>query len=65
MRRAVLLAALASLLPALSERASASPVPMPVQVQLSLRTLVAKISELPAPTPDVSMLTTEPVARSE
>ena len=72
MRRAVLLAALASLLPALTpERANATPVPMPVQVQLSLRTLVSKLhldaltTELPAPTPDVSMLTTEPVARSE
>jgi murein DD-endopeptidase MepM/ murein hydrolase activator NlpD len=47
------------------ERANAAPVPMPIQVQLSLRTLVAKLEQLPPATPDVSVLTNEPVARSE
>jgi len=63
MRRVFVLSALAALLvPAL---AAATPAPMPLQVQLSLRTLIDKMDELvPAP-PDVSILTTEPVSRSE
>lgn len=62
MRRAVLLAALAVSLPAV---AAATPMPMPVQVQLSVRTIIENIQTLAPAMPDVSVLTTEPVARSE
>lgn len=68
MRRAVVLVALAALA-VLPARADATPMPMPIQVQLSLRTLIAKIEQLPAPevaaVANVAVLMTEPVARSE
>lgn len=62
MRRAIVLAALIASAPA-----AAGPwgVPMPTPVQLSLRTLVANFERLGPVTPDITMLTTEPVARSE
>jgi murein DD-endopeptidase MepM/ murein hydrolase activator NlpD len=63
MRRLTLLAAVAMLgLPAL---AAARPAPMPVQVQLSLRTMIADMERLAPAGPDLTMLTTEPVSRSE
>ncbi len=63
MRQAFLLIALAaSLVPAV---AAATPMPMPVQVQLSVRALIENMETLAPAIPDVSVLTTEPVARSE
>jgi murein DD-endopeptidase MepM/ murein hydrolase activator NlpD len=63
MRRTLLLAVLAaSLVPGV---AAATPMPMPVQVQLSLRALLENMEKLAPATPDVSILTTEPVSRSE
>ena len=63
MRRAVVLAALIASAPMMA--AAAPIVPMPAPVQLSLRTLVANFDKLAPATPDITMLTTEPVARSE
>ena len=63
MHRAILLAALAaSLVPAV---AAATPMPMLRLHTLSLRTLIDNLEELAPAMPDVSILTTDPVSRSE
>ncbi len=64
MRRAILLTALVASLgiPAL---AAAAPAPMRHLDPLSLRTLVDNIEKLAPVMPDLALLTTEPVARSE
>lgn len=66
MRRAVILTALlASLRVFTAQGALAAPAPMPIQVALSLRTVVDNIEKLAPVMPDLSVLTTEPVERSE
>lgn len=63
MRRALLTAFTALL--GTAAVVEAAPAPMPIQVQITVQRLIENFEKLAPATPDVSILTTEPVSRSE